>query len=122
MAVEPTRHEPFGMRQRDREVPDLRLSVAVRGGPRGERQPAPLAEERAEDAVDEPSGARLTGEASQFDRFVQRGVRGNAIEIVELVRGEPQDGADDRRQRLDLAPAGPRDARVERRTPAQGPG
>jgi hypothetical protein len=46
-----------------------------------------------QDGIDEGRGARDAEDARALDRFVDGRVRGNAIEMAELVGGDPQDRA-----------------------------
>ena len=78
-----------------------------------------LAEQRAQERVDEARGRRALGEAREIDRVVHDGGRGHAVQVQDLVKAEPQDGQDSR-VRGDAASRGGRgDNGVQRALPAQ---
>ncbi len=59
-----------------------------------ERPGRRLAPQAAEDGVDEPGGALAAAFARQLHRGAHRGVRGDAVELEELVGAEPEEVAE----------------------------
>ncbi len=110
------------MRQRARQVRDGLRAIAgtVRTGRK--RQARALAADAAEDRVDEAGRALLALFAREVDGVVDGGGCGNAIEMEQLERGQPED-VEDLGVQLAGRPCGKRrDHDVERALPAQGAG
>ena len=57
----------------------------------GERKPPALSNDGPQDAIDESSCATFPDDLRELHALVNDGRHGHAVEVQELIRGEPQD-------------------------------